>query len=374
MDVGDQRDPVPADDCCRLPLSTGAFDLPHPVAPARIAYRFTSDDAATTRVLTPGGHRTVATSGSNTILDAGDGTLWKVYRRVDTTTAREGELLRHLEAVGRTDTPRLRHRVTIDAGGRELTVAVLLSRIPDYQCLGTALQSQAIAADDCRFVRAAGPLLSRLGYLVCDLHDSLVRPGPLRPPPVDPAALRDALRHLVVHAAHTVEPLRADPPWPDLVAGAHRLVDGRRLRRGLAVGHGDLHLFQVGIDSDGSMYVIDFEGETSRAPGWPSVRLAVREYDLAGIFTSLLHLLCSAGRRFSPGTGSLHDALYRRFLTAYLDRQHAIDAAPIDLELVQLLHRYRLLSEACLGGDSPVAGQAASALLRLSRAGGTRAA
>lgn len=114
------------------------------------------------------------------------------------------------------------------------------------------------------------------------------------------------------------------------------------------------------------MHVVDFEGETSRAPGWPSETLAVPEYDLAGLFTSLLHLCLAARRTTEPAGGQLVDELYGIFVAAYLDRQRQSDTAGVDLELVDLLRRYRLMSEACLGHrHRDIAAQARGALRSL---------
>ncbi|MFV2085548.1 hypothetical protein [Micromonospora sp. LOL_021] len=362
MEAGELRDGPLAGHSGGVAIA-GTFDLPHPVEPARVEFRSTGD-ALTSRVVTVGAHRRLVTTSANTLLDAGDGTLWKVYRHASATTAREAQLLQHLTAADRLDTPHLHGRIAISNGWREIPVAVRMSAIPGYRCLGTHLQAVADGTDTgTGFRRTAGPHLSRLGALVADLHAALARPGPQQPTPVDRPALHAALRQLPDHAARTLRIPAADTRWGTLAATARDVLAAGR--RPLAVGHGDLHLYQVGL-SDAGIHVLDFEGETSRAPGWPSRLLAVREYDLAGLFTSLLHLCVGSRRATEPTGGSLVDELYQIFLAAYLTRQRRTGAAAIDLDLVDLLRRYRLMSEACLGRrHRVVAGQARRALRQL---------
>lgn len=362
MEAGELRDGPLAGHSGGVAIA-GTFDLPHPVEPARVEFRSTGD-TLTSRVVTVGAHRRLVTTSANTLLDAGDGTLWKVYRHASATTAREAQLLQHLTTAGQLHTPHLHGRIAISNGWQEIPVAVRMSAIPGHRCLGTHLQAVADGTDTAAgFRRTVGPHLSRLGALIADLHTALALPGPQQPTPVERPALHAALRQLSDHAARTLRIPATDTRWGALAATTRDVLAAGR--RPLAVGHGDLHLYQVGISDDG-MHLLDFEGETSRAPSWPSRLLAVREYDLAGLFTSLLHLCLATRRTAELAGGPLVEELHQNFVSAYLARQRETGAVPVDLRLVELLRRYRLISEACLGEEyRTISGQAHRALRRL---------
>jgi aminoglycoside phosphotransferase (APT) family kinase protein len=153
---------------------------------------------------------------------------------------------------------------------------------------------------------------------------------------VDPAPIAARVRAAAPDAALTV-----DEAWthlhagaaalPDLLAALDQLRETQPPPDRTVLCHGDLHPFNLLIDSDGSITVLD----------WTAAAIAPPAYDVALTWLLLRHPPLQAPRALRPAINAGSAVLAQRFLRAY--RSCNPDADLAALRWYTALHSARVL-------------------------------
>lgn len=294
---------------------------------------------------------------SNTSVVVGEQLLLKAYRRLQPGLNPDLEMTAFLaEEAGFPAVPRLAGFAELVTREGATTVAMLQEWIADgtdaFESIAEALVAWLLAPGEVS-LEFATEVAADLGTLTAGLHAAVADAHGI--PDIAPRSAtrdeigrwgRDAHRHLAI--AMDVAPAQAGSLVRDLaprIAEAISPIDALPTAPEVIRAHGDLHLGQVLIASDG-FRIVDFEGEPLRTTDERRAhRPAMR--DLASMLRSIDHVARSARRRAEARhVGALErpsldlDAWHRRarerFLEAYraglLERRVPAD---LDLDLLR---------------------------------------
>jgi maltokinase len=279
-----------------------------------------------------GESRLLTLDQSNTSVVIGERLVLKCYRRLESGTHPEPELLEALTRAGCRVAPRWQATLSYRSDDLDAGVAALYAYVPGapvgwepvIERLRTAIGR---GEDDEGLLGVAGAL----GATTAELHRSLAAAfgtsigdvGAVR------AARDDALAAAQAAAAALPQLIPGDA-----AAIVHERLTGLRALAGATLSrvHGDLHVAQF-VDSQAGLVVVDFEGEPDR----PLVeRRAERSplRDLACLLLSLDHVAAAAARRHGFGI-----ATERAFAWSEHAREHALAAygETVDRELLHAL-------------------------------------
>ena len=217
----------------------------------------------------PMGERRLGVEQSNTSVVIGERLILKLYRLLEGGENPDLEIGAFLTDVGFPDTPAVAGSITYARPGTEASAAVMLAELVPARGDGWAAMLEVLATDPGRGIELA----ARVGELTARLHAALAsRPDepafPARAATVAEAAAwrasseRQLAQAVAAVSAESHERLVALAP-----AVTARFADTYGSATGAARVsriHGDYHLGQLLARLDGSLAIIDFEGEPAR--------------------------------------------------------------------------------------------------------------
>jgi aminoglycoside phosphotransferase (APT) family kinase protein len=141
---------------------------------------------------------------------------------------------------------------------------------------------------------------------------------------IDPVPVEARVRRAAPDAAITVKERSrhlhaAAATLPALRAALERLDDAQPAQTRSVVCHGDLHPFNLLVDDDGRITVLD----------WTAAAIAPPVYDVAFTWLLLRHPPLHAPSALRPAINAGAGVLARRFLHAYRSANPDVDLAPV---------------------------------------------
>lgn len=344
MGAGRERPPPTADSPVEIAVGDSALTLKVAGRDVLVEIHRSGRSLEVTGVTIAGVRPFAGAALTTNYVFASDAGVWKIFRHPGDGSNREVAVLRHLGYLDRGYAPRLRDVGSLRMPGNTVAVATAMTWLGRGQNLGAYLSRRRTLVPLSRFMDEARTRLELSGRLLARLHHDLAEPSPYQPSTTSGAALLDYFAEV------TEEFMSAASGAHDAVldaarlraSGVHRAVLSRKRAiapRFFHPGHGDFHLEQVVI-GDSGLLVTDFEGQHARRLGRPAFTVAIREYDLACLWTSLAHFI--AGNALPA---SLHTPLFRSALDGY-GRERPVGDTTFDIGLVGALRLCRLMSEA----------------------------
>lgn len=272
----------------------------------------------------------LALEQSNSAVAYGDQFFLKVFRVPEVGENPDIELGSYLtEQAAFPNAPVFAGTLSLDIGEPEPRVLALMQRrieaVGDAWPLACALAASDLGSGKARASRESLQLAGELGLRTAEMHAALARSTAenLAPEPfgaVEFAALQArAAKRCAETAALLAQKGGSAALIAALEARAQPAPTSRRQRFGgtLIRIHGDYHLGQVLVRSDGALIITDFEGEPARPL---SERRQKRSplVDVAGMLRSFDYAAATAARETGVTEGAgWREAMCRRFLQRY---------------------------------------------------------
>jgi maltokinase len=284
--------------------------------------------------------RRIDAEQSNTSMVLGDAAILKIFRRLEPGENPDVEVTRALTEAGFANAPHQRGSFGLrHSNGRTTALGVLSAFVPGAE------EGWNLATAEVEHVTASygSPALVErlvdLGRAVADMHGALARTlGAREATPGDLDHWVATMRQQALTVLATAMRRAPDAASAAILRANEINVRIQRLASEKATGpltrtHGDLHLGQVLLDSDGRWQLLDFEGEPAkpleerRALHAPlrDVASMLRSFDYAAAAGSggdLAHVPEPAAR--------WRDAARDAFLEGYLDEAKGHDVLPHD--------------------------------------------